>query len=207
MQLRVASPALLLALTLAATLIAALPVALAEDTHQHREHGVHQHGVGSLNLVLDGHLVEIALESPAANLVGFEHAPKDAAERAALERSVAKLRDGERLFAFPSAAACRLAESSVSSALLEQGSASQEDQAHWDAQSPDADHDGDPDHETHADLDADYRFACTHPEKIDRLEVRLFALFPATQRLLVQYTTGQGQGAAELTPAKTRIDL
>ena len=37
--------------------------------------GPHEHGVASLNLVVDGNLVSLELDSPAANLVGFEHTP------------------------------------------------------------------------------------------------------------------------------------
>jgi hypothetical protein len=61
--------------------------------------------------------------------------------------------------------------------------------------------------EAHGDLDADYRFVCAHPEALDRIEVRLFERFQATQRLRVQYATEKGQGALELTPANPRIDL
>ena len=195
-------------LTLTAVFTFALPAAAAaEDSHQHREHGAHEHGVGSLTLALDGKEMEIELESPAANLVGFEHTPKDDAQRAALERAVALLKDGERLFSFPKAAGCRLTAVSVSSSLLGHEPAEQADhedhKAHAEAPTAAADHAAE--HESHADLDADYRFECTHPEKIDQVEVGLFAAFPATERLKVQYVTARGQGGAELTKAQPRI--
>ena len=44
--------------------------AFAED-HQHASLGAHEHGVASLNLVVDGNLVSLELDSPATNLVGF----------------------------------------------------------------------------------------------------------------------------------------
>ncbi len=186
---------------LTAALILNLPAAPAEDAH--REHGAHEHGVGSLTLALDGNEMEIELESPAANLVGFEHAPQDDAQRAALERAVALLKDGERLFSFPKAAGCRLTAASVSSSLLGHEPAEQADhedhQAHAEAPTAAVEH------ESHADLDADYDFECTHPEKIDQVEVGLFAAFPATERLKVQYVTARGQGGAELTKAQPRI--
>ncbi|WP_020506347.1 DUF2796 domain-containing protein [Lamprocystis purpurea] len=201
MNFRIALHALTAALTLN------LPAALAQDAHVHREHGAHEHGVGSLTLALDGKEMEIELESPAANLVGFEHAPKDDAQRAALERAVALLKDGERLFSFPKAAGCRLTAASVSSSLLGHEPAEKADhedhKAHAEAPSAAADHDAE--HESHADLDADYDFECTHPEKIDQVEVGLFAAFPATERLKVQYVTARGQGGAELTKAQPRI--
>ena len=56
---------------------ALLPLAaMAHDhDHDHAEHaslGAHEHGVAQLNVALDGNTLEIELESPAMNLVGFE---------------------------------------------------------------------------------------------------------------------------------------
>lgn len=220
MQRHIVSPAWFPASVLAAALAMVPPVALSEEAHAHRQHGPHEHGVGSLNLVVDGNVVEIELESPAINIVGFEHAPKDAAERATLDRAVATLKDGERLFGLPAAAGCRLTGSSVSSSLLGDAPAGEaatpnEHQGHEDhddaqATEPpheDGDHDAEHDHETHADLDADYRFECDDAARIGPVDVRLFEAFPATQRLRVQFATAKGQGGADLTAARPRIEL
>ena len=53
--------------------------------HAHEEHGSlgkHEHGVASLNVALDGQTLEIQLQSPAMNLVGFEHEAKSDADKA-----------------------------------------------------------------------------------------------------------------------------
>lgn len=216
MQRRFSRPAIFPAAALAAALAVVPPVALSEEAHAHRQHGPHEHGVGSLNLVVDGNVVEIELESPAVNIVGFERAPKDEAEHATLERAVATLKDGGRLFGFPAAAGCRLTKSSVSSSLLgdePEAEADHEDhQAHDDARAKqthheDGDQDAEHEHETHADLDADYGFECDDAARIDRVEVRLFEAFPGTRRLRVQFATAKGQGGAELTAARPRIEL
>ncbi len=216
MKRHIVSPAWFPASVFAAALAMVPPVALSEEAHAHREHGPHKHGVGSLNLVVDGNVVEIELESPAVNIVGFEHAPTDAAERATLDRAVATLKDGERLFGFPAAAGCRLTESSVSSSLLGEAPAGEADheghEDHDDAQATEThhengDHDAQHEHETHADLDADYRFECSDAARIGPVDVRLFEAFPATQRLRVQIATAKGQGGVELTAARPRIEL
>ena len=69
------------------------------------------------------------------------------------------------------------------------------------------DHHAEGEHETHADLDADYRFECRDAARIGPVEVRLFEAFPATQRLRVQTATAKGQGGVELTAARPRIAL
>ena len=45
--------------------------AVAEE---HRHHGAHEHGAAELNLVLDGQLGQLEVKTPAANILGFEHA-------------------------------------------------------------------------------------------------------------------------------------
>jgi hypothetical protein len=208
MQRRLSLPALFPTAALAATLTLVRPIALAEQAQAHREHGPHEHGVGSLNLVVDGNVVEIELESPAADIVGFEHAPTDDAERATLDRAVATLKNGGRLFGFPAAAGCRLTRSSVNASLLGDEPAAEADhEEHGDSPATESDHDAGHAHETHADLDAEYRFECRDAARIGPVEVRLFEAFTGTQRLRVQYATAKGQGAVELTAASARIDL
>ncbi|WP_016772972.1 ZrgA family zinc uptake protein, partial [Pseudomonas sp. R62] len=83
-------------------LLLALPFALlplaaahAVDEHDHdHEHGslgAHEHGVGRLNAALDGQTLELELESPAMNLVGFEHAATSDADKAKVAAARAQL--------------------------------------------------------------------------------------------------------------------
>ena len=46
--------------------------AIAEETR--RELDAHQHGHGSLTIAIEGGQVQMALEVPGADIVGFEHA-------------------------------------------------------------------------------------------------------------------------------------
>src|SRR5690606_1562837 len=66
--------ALALALSAAASL-PGLPTAVAADNP-----GSHQHGQALLQLAVDGEQLELTLESPAANLAGFERAARSAEE-------------------------------------------------------------------------------------------------------------------------------
>lgn len=209
------------ALLLACTM-AAIPAAAVD----HREHGAHVHGIGQMNVVLDGNTLAIELDSPAANLVGFEHAPRDEAEEAVLEQAVARLRDAAALFALPAAAQCQIEAIELKSALLEHEADEEhghhheehehgEEHAHHEAH---ADHDHDAaghEHEAHehngeeghhhADMEASYRFHCDKPGQLDGITVKLFQLFPATEELQVQLITPTSQGAAELTAESPRL--
>ena len=48
--------------------------------------GAHVHGRASLQLALDGSRLTPSLESPLEALPGFEHSPRNAAEREAVRR-------------------------------------------------------------------------------------------------------------------------
>ncbi|MCB1786387.1 MAG: DUF2796 domain-containing protein [Gammaproteobacteria bacterium] len=163
----------------------------ADAAQEHRQHGAHVHGVGKLNLVVDGGEVDIELETPAANIVGFEHAASSEQDHTVLERAIALLRDGDRLFRFPKAADCRLVHANVESAMFGR---------HHEQESPTQAHESAPEPHAgeHADIDAGYRFECRRPDEIDRLGVDLFTAFPATERLDVQFVFAGRQGAATL---------
>lgn len=44
--------------------------------------GSHQHGAAQLQLAIDGNRIDLLLQSPAHNLLGFEHSPKTDEQRA-----------------------------------------------------------------------------------------------------------------------------
>jgi hypothetical protein len=173
---------------------------LAAEEHHHREHGAHEHGVAQLNVALEGNTLEIELESPAVNIVGFEHAPRDQAERQAVRSAMETLRNGPGVFALPASAACKLADVEVESALLEEArehghAAEHHATAHT--------HDG----EAHADFRVHYRFHCATPDGLRYIDVQLFKLFPATEELDAQVVTPRGQRAVELNAGAARLAL
>ena len=72
---------------------ALLPLAAAHAAHDEHEHhdehaslAAHEHGAAQLNVALEGQRLELALESPAMNLVGFEHAAVSTSDKAAVAR-------------------------------------------------------------------------------------------------------------------------
>lgn len=182
--------------------------------HEHRQHGAHVHGIAALNLAVEGKDVHVELDSPAANIVGFEHAPASEADHAALDKAVATLKDGARLLRFNAEAACRMEQARLMSSLLDEGYG-----GHGDAHEGHDDHKKQHEHghgrhghdgheherETHADIEAVYHFECDHPDELTGLTVALFEAFPGTERLNVQYVVENKQGAAVLTPANPVI--
>lgn len=179
------------------SLLLALPFALAplavqaDTRHAHASLASHQHGAAELDVAVDGRDLLLEWRSPAANLLGFEHAPRSAAQRQRVNAVRAALGEGERLFGLPAAAACSLAETHLDGALLAA------------AEEP---HDHDQAGAAHSDVKAAYRFVCAQPERLDALELAgLFARFPATETLRVQLIGPSGQRGAELSAAASRL--
>ena len=81
--------------------------AQAEEQHHH---GAHVHGIAHLNVALEGKNLYMEFVSPAANIVGFEHAPKNQAAREAVEAARNTLENAEAVFKLPPAAGARLIE-------------------------------------------------------------------------------------------------
>lgn len=162
-------------------------VTAGETTH--RQQSAHVHGVAHLNVVAEGAEVRCELVSPAATLVGFEHAPKTSAERETLNLAKANLDAGDGMIRFNTQAGCRLVTAKVDTDIG--------NQIRRRHQTPGAG--------GHADITASYRFNCDRPDRLDSAALGLFIGFPALRRVLVQYMTKDGQGGAELTPVNTVV--
>ncbi|GAB6054130.1 DUF2796 domain-containing protein [Magnetospira thiophila] len=161
----------------------------------------HEHGVGHLNLAIEGHDLEIELAAPGADIVGFEHEPTTPEQRAAIEQAETKLKAGADLFYFPGSAGCELKKVEVESAHMEDHHG--EEQAHKQADHEKDHKDGES--EEHAEFHAHYHFECADTGAVTYMETRFFEVFPAAQELEVQYITSRGQGAAELKSTDPRL--
>ncbi|MDH4608332.1 DUF2796 domain-containing protein [Pseudomonas sp. BN102] len=178
---------------------ALLPLAAAqaeEHHHDHDEHGslgAHEHGVARLNVALADKTLELELESPAMNLVGFEHAAKSDADKARVAAARAELEQPLALFAIPTAAGCKVADQELASPLF-----------------------GDEDHEEHAkehdhkhsEVHAHYQLQCDSPDALKALDLSvLFKRFPSTEKIQVQLIGPQGQQGAELSKANASLSF
>lgn len=166
------------------------------DDHDHAEHGsldAHEHGAAQLNVVLDGKVLELQLESPAMNLVGFEHAAKTDADKTKVAAARSQLEQPQALFGL-AAGDCSVSTQELQSPLFTE--------------------DGHDDHHEHAkdsehsDIHAHYSLNCQKPEKLKQLDLgELFKRFPATEKIQVQLIGPNGQQGLELTPAQPTLSF
>ncbi|AUG10190.1 DUF2796 domain-containing protein [Pseudomonas sp. S09G 359] len=182
---------------------ALLPLAIAhaadehDHEHEHGSLGAHEHGVGRLNAVLDGQALELELDSPAMNLVGFEHLATSAADKAKVAAARKQLENPLALFNLPKAAGCVISTQELNSPLF--------------GDKPEADHDDDDHdedakggahehHHDHSEIHAHYQFTCATPTALSNLDLtQVFKTFPATQKIQVQLIGPSGQQGVEAT--------
>lgn len=180
----------------------------------------HMHGVGTLDVAVDAGALLLRLEAPLDSLVGFERAPGNDAERAAVRRMAVKLGGARAQFTPTPAARCRPADVRLSSPVLEPDLLTAQP---VDAPAADAhaahDHGSEHDHHhdhhnkphashaepAHAELVADYVFECANPDELNNLDVRLFEHFDRLRRLDAQLVTQDRQAAATLTAEDRRL--
>ena len=62
--------------------------------------GAHLHGHAELLIAIEGEYVDIQLTSPAANILGFEHAPRNAEQRKRIQQAQSVLEHADTLFQF-----------------------------------------------------------------------------------------------------------
>ena len=154
------------------------------DQHSTSEQQAHLHGVAELTLAIEGNKLEISLESPAANIVGFEHKATSKQQIKAVEQAKSILQSSPSLFSF-SGSDCVLQQATVDmSALIEQDHHDHHDDEHGDG---------------HSEVSADYHYQCAQGERLDSISVNLIALFPSFEKLNVMWLSDSQQGAAELT--------
>jgi len=182
---------------------ALLPLAIAhaadehDHDHEHGSLGAHVHGVARLDMALDGRTLELELDTPAMNIVGFEHAATSDADKMTLALAKETLLKPHALFSIPEAAGCTVTKQRVESTLF--GDKDDDDHDH----DHDHDHaDGDAAEHEHSEIHGHYQFTCSVPTVINKLDLtQLFKSFPATQTIQVQLVTPKRQMGAEVRPS------
>lgn len=178
-----------LSLYLTAMFAVTSTIAMAEEP---RHADAHEHGHGQLTIAIDDSVIEMELEVPGSDIVGFEHQPETPAQQDAFDAAKAALAAGDALFTVTGGASCRLSEYTF-------------------LEDDDHDHDkksGEEDHEAeHMEFHVTYRFACDDTGKISGFAFPFFARFPGSEELDVQIVSPNGQFQFEVEPNSPVLTL
>ena len=162
----------------------------------------HVHGEASLNLVLDDQSLFIEFESPAYNLVGFEHEPKDQMQQKEVRDTLSILSRPRKVFGFSVQTACRVESVSVTSTMAGVGKNTVGyEEEHHDHSNGDS-----TSKESHSEFTANYLMTCSEPEKLRTIEFKLFKEFFGLKSVQVQWINGEGQGYIELNAENSKLE-
>lgn len=198
--------------------------AAAEET---RQLDAHVHGVGHLNIAFEGSDIAMELEVPGADIVGFEHVPRKADDRSAVEEALSTLTGPLDLFVLPEAAGCAVTDAGATLVLAEEEHDAQdghgEDEAHADhgdqehAAEAHDDHGADEEHAeeshggeaeaTHTEFHATYTLTCDEPGAVDRIEFAYFERFSNAEELEIQMISDSGANRFEVKRDEPVLEL
>lgn len=166
-----------------AALISNPPTVIAHEL------GAHVHGVATLQIAVDEKTMTLDFSGPLDNLLGFEHVPRDARQKAAVKKMADNLNKADEFFIPTAEAQCVLQSVKLDSLVLEP-KASQDNkekaQQHEEERG-------------HADIGGEFVFACKQIGKLHGLEVKLFDAYPNLHQLKVEVATLKKQSSARLT--------
>ena len=189
-------------------LSALVTVSVAEETRQVDKH---EHGVGELNIAVEGNSIDLEFMIPGADIVGFEYKAKSEADIALVNDALIKFDEFNNIFSIPSTSNCNLVEADIS---INQGDNHKGEHDH-DEHEDEHDHDEHGEHDDHDEHDeeahnefvAHYSFNCGNIKEIDRISFPYFTTFPNSGELEVQFVSEIGSTSFEVEGDEPFIDL
>jgi hypothetical protein len=167
----------------------------------------HVHGVAHVEIVQDGNEVSFGLSSPLDNLLGFEHAPRSAKQKKAVQDMLDYLNKPEAWFRLTQAAQCEKLSIAIESEVLGMGHAGTPVPAVPSiASAPKYEHKQDHKHEhAHADISVEVVFRCRAPTALKGASLHLFDVFSQLARVKAQIVSPRGQSAATLSARQRQL--
>ena len=166
--------------------------------HEAVHQDIHLHGHVELRVALENTSLELYLESPSVNIVGFEHRATSAQQIQAAEDAKSILESPAEIFSF-SDGNCSLSQSNINfSAILQ---ATEHHQSGADGNKDEA-HQVD-----HSEITASYKYNCQRGGELDVISLKLIEHFPGIEKIKVIWLTDTEQGTVELTPKTSLIRI
>ena len=177
-------------------LLSILPVAIAaepaqpekhehEHEHEHEDEfsalGAHVHGKALLTLVLEGNEMQLAFQSAAQSVLGFEHKPRTPEQQQEVASAIAVFNQGQWFTVNPQAN-CELTMAEASTDLTQANVSG-----------------------GHADFYANYQLLCQSPARLNAISLTIFNLLPALEQVEVQWIVNGQQGANVATLADSTV--
>lgn len=166
-----------------------------------RQVGAHAHGQGKLGIAFERKTVEMEVEAPGSDIVGFEHAAKTAEQKATVAKARATLAKPLALFKVPDAAGCKVVSAKVK---LVGGGAHDHGHGHSHGKAAPKDK---ADSAPHSEFHGEYKLTCAKPELVGTITLDYFTVFPGAQALEVAVVWAKGEERYKATREKPVVTL
>lgn len=184
-------------------IVLAASTAMAQEQRRHLD--AHAHGQGTLAIAIEGKSLQVELEAPAGDIVGFEHAPASSSEKKAVADAKTRLATPGEIFTLPSVAGCKLAAAKVDILGAAAGTAKASPKhSHGKAAKPAEEA---ADAGRHSEFRATYAFDCDDTGKLQAIGFNYFKHFKGAEKLVVTIIGPKGQSRSEVTRARPVLDL
>ena len=176
----------------------------AESAHHDHDHDVpqqdaHLHGYVELTVALEDSRLEIHIESPAINIIGFEHKATSKEQVQTIEQARQTLESSAQLFSFDGGD-CSIKQATADfPELIESNAHHDDDHAHGEEHETDE--------ESHSEITAHFEYDCTQDKELNAIAVNLIDQFPTIEKIKAMWVTDVKQGAVELTAQSNLIRL
>ena len=154
--------------------------------HQHKAHA---HGTSNLAIAFENNILQIQLETPLMDLVGFEGKPNTKTQKEAIENASETLKNWRKIFTFEGGA-CIEKNIRVSS----EHNNDEHSHKHKKHHSHKHKNHHKKDNDIHSELKIFYEFNCTNFNKFSSIKIRLFEKFTRIQKVNAQWVNINGQG-------------
>jgi hypothetical protein len=165
-----------------------------EDEHsEHRHHEAHVHGQAEMNILIDDTTFVFEINSPALNLLGFEHEPGTDAEKETVHKVNKMLLDYKNIVAVADMD-CKQSQNQMTAPFDE------EDHDHNH-------HHGENHGDGHSEYYLFYSLSCKDIKKIEQIKIKLFDNFPGFESVDVKWTYFTDAGSMEATKEQKIIKI
>ena len=176
----------------------------AESAHHDHDHDVpqqdaHLHGYVELALAFERGSLEIHLESPAVNIIGFEHKATSQKQLQTIEQARQTLEASAELFSFDGGD-CSLKQATADFPALAEHNTHDDEHAHGEEEHEASE-------ESHSEITAHFEYDCAQYEELNSINVNLIDHFPTIEKIKAMWVTDVKQGAVELTAKSNLIQL
>jgi len=176
--------------TVTSAVVVSLALAGPIAAQSTRSSDAHVHGSGAVSIAIDGSVLSLMIETPAYDVLGFEHGARSTEDRRLVSAVRSLLENPQALFDLPVSAGCSPRGVDVAIGAENDGAQDLGDGGN-----------------THSEIAGQYIYECTNVSDVDRIGFPWFEAFPLSLKLDVVVLSARGQFAGAVTPDRPDFRL